>query len=243
MAARLPEEARARMARGGVVPLTGEQALAAFDAAVTAEDAALAAVRFDPARVRAGGVPPLLASVITAERRSARDTWAERYAGLPPKERAAAVLHLVRTEAAAVLGHPGPDRIDPDRPFTDAGFDSLAAVELSNALRAATGLALPATLLFDRPDPTAMAAYLHERLAPSAAPPVLGALDQAGAALSGLSGLEADDDLRKQVRTKLRALLTQVDEAERAGRTDDVAGRLRDATPDEVFAFLDQEFK
>jgi len=50
-------------------------------------------------------------------------------------------------------------------PLMEAGVDSLAATELSNRLRAATGLALSPTLVFEQPTPRAIAAHVVEQLA------------------------------------------------------------------------------
>ena len=90
---------------------------------------------------------------------------AQRLVGLPAAEQDRILVNLVRGEAAVVLGHP---RRRPSRSpghSASSGFDSLTAVELRNRLAAATGLRLPATLLFDYPRPAVVAKFLRSRLA------------------------------------------------------------------------------
>ena len=71
------------------------------------------------------------------------------------------MLDLVRSHMATVLGLPTVESVAPDMAFAELGFDSLTAVELRNRLKAATGLALSPTLIFDYPNPYALAGYFR----------------------------------------------------------------------------------
>jgi polyketide synthase 12 len=93
----------------------------------------------------------------------------ERLSRLPEAERDQVLVDLVAGEAATVLRAQRP-AIDRDRTLRELGLDSLMAVELRNRLGAATGLRLPATLLFDHPTPAALARYLVAKLCADAPP-------------------------------------------------------------------------
>ncbi|MEV6359942.1 SDR family NAD(P)-dependent oxidoreductase [Nocardia asteroides] len=97
------------------------------------------------------------------------ETWddsplARTLVDLPEYQRDAALLDLVREHAAAVLGHDSAGSIHPELPFTELGFDSISGVELQTRLAAATGVALPKTLVFDHPTATAVAALLRSSI-------------------------------------------------------------------------------
>ncbi|MEU9126465.1 beta-ketoacyl reductase, partial [Streptomyces sp. NPDC048506] len=85
-------------------------------------------------------------------------------AALTPRERTKVLVDLVRTVAAEILGHDGIDRIGHDVAFKELGFDSLAAVRLRGRLAEATGLVLPATVIFDHPTVDRLGAALLEDL-------------------------------------------------------------------------------
>ncbi|MEO3755657.1 SDR family NAD(P)-dependent oxidoreductase, partial [Streptomyces sp. B6B3] len=75
----------------------------------------------------------------------------------------ASLMELVLSETSLVLGRARSD-LDPAGTFRDFGADSAAALELRNRLVAATGLRLPATLLFDHPSPEGLVARLRAGL-------------------------------------------------------------------------------
>ncbi|MFG2638455.1 type I polyketide synthase, partial [Streptomyces sp. NPDC048362] len=163
-----------RLARSGMPALSTAQGLALFDVALGLDLAALVPIRLDLAALRTGAeggsVHPLLRALLpgpvrrTAARAATGPVRGGEFALLPPAEREPALLALIRAQVAAVLGHATPEAVDAGRAFRDLGFDSLAAVELRNRLNHATGLRLPATLVFDHPSPNALARHLATEL-------------------------------------------------------------------------------
>ncbi|WP_420713449.1 SDR family NAD(P)-dependent oxidoreductase, partial [Streptomyces sp. NRRL WC-3549] len=164
-----------RMARGGLTPLSSEQGLELFDlAGGLADEAVLVPIRVDMAalRVRPEMTPLMLRALVRVPNRRQADVGTDRSASfgrtllaLPAAEQHQLVQDLVRAQAAAVLGHDSGEAVQPERAFTELGFDSLTAVELRNRMSAATGLRLPATLVFDYPTPLAMADYVRTEIA------------------------------------------------------------------------------
>ncbi|SFD81849.1 type I polyketide synthase, partial [Streptomyces aidingensis] len=171
MGAGLTEAGRQRWERSGLLPLTPRRGLALFDAALAAGRPLVVPAALEPARQARGGapVPHLYRALVRPAARPAGPApataadWAGRIAALPGPKRAGAVLELVRAEAAVVLGHAGGSAVDPERSFSDLGFDSMAGVDLRNRLGTATGLRLSATAVFDHPTPAALAAHLLSR--------------------------------------------------------------------------------
>ncbi|WP_414636668.1 SDR family NAD(P)-dependent oxidoreductase, partial [Actinophytocola sp.] len=160
-----------RMARAGLHTMSTADGLALFDAALGMDDALLVPVRLDitPWR-RAPTVPALFRGLITGSVRRTADNSADapalakRLAALPEADRDRLLFDLVASHVATVLGHGTAGTIPATKAFQDLGFDSLTAVELRNRLAAATGLKLPATLVFDHPNPAALVRHLRELL-------------------------------------------------------------------------------
>ncbi|MBB4919038.1 type I polyketide synthase [Streptosporangium saharense] len=182
MAGRLDEADLQRITRGGAVAMTAETGLALFDAAVASGEPVLVPIQLDRVRLRAQttGLSPLLRGLVDggtvrrtasgAETVASTGGLAERLAGLPAEERGRVMLDLVRGHVAGVLGHSSGEAVEEDKALKELGFDSLTAVELRNRLNAATGLRLPATLVFNHPTPLALAVHLLEELLGADAP-------------------------------------------------------------------------
>ena len=189
--------------RSGIAPLTPQQGLELLDTALGLDTALLVPMRVDLGALRAtagsGSVPLLLRGLVRAPARRGAVVRAGgsgdssslrgRLAGMPEDEQQALLVELVRTHVAAVLGHPDTDAVGIDHEFVDSGFDSLTAVELRNRLNAATGLRLPATLVFDHETPVDLAARLRTDLAAAqeAGTPEAGAGPAVAAAPAGES--------------------------------------------------------
>ncbi|MEV7546744.1 SDR family NAD(P)-dependent oxidoreductase, partial [Streptomyces sp. NPDC089915] len=158
--------------------------------------------RFAPA-FTAARPSPLIAGLPEVRRlTAAEDTGADapadgeaplarRLAALAGADPAPVVLEFVRSEAAAVLGHPSADAVGERQVFLELGFDSLTAVRLAKRLGRATGLKLPATLVFDHASPAALTAHLLGLLAqnPGAGAPAAAAGDAGTAGEDLLVGL------------------------------------------------------
>jgi acyl transferase domain-containing protein/short-subunit dehydrogenase/acyl carrier protein len=210
LTAQLGQAGIARMARAGVLPLSRESGLGLFDAALACGDAAPVAFRLDrrPTDAVPETVPPLLRGLVRTRRRETANRGATlrgRLAGLRDRDRDRALLDLIRSEAATVLGHGSTDAIEPDRPLGELGLDSLMALELRRRLGSATGLRLPTTVLFDHPTPEALCRRLRGDLLDEGAEVVAvaprGALDASEPiAIVGMScrypgGVSSPDDL------------------------------------------------
>ncbi|MEJ8641987.1 acyl carrier protein [Streptomyces sp. MS1.HAVA.3] len=133
-------------------------------------------------RARTDDIPPVLRALAGAPGRAtgrtaaaapagAPDRFAERLGRVPEEEREAFLTDVVRDHVAAVLGHASKHTVEPGRAFQEMGFDSLAAVELRNQLGAATGVRLPATVVFDHPTPLALSRHLRAQIDPAQADP------------------------------------------------------------------------
>ncbi|SHN38597.1 beta-ketoacyl reductase, partial [Actinacidiphila paucisporea] len=254
-----------RLQRGGVSALTTPHALALLDdtlrsgltlAVLTPIDSGVLRRHPDPR-----SLPSVLRDLVRLPRRTAAATTptaeaAESFAAalsrLPAAEQRSTVLALVRTHTATVLGHATPELVRSDNAFKELGFDSLTAVELRNLINAATGLRLPATLVFDYPTPAALAGRIIALVAESTgtAPadsggdPIgaeLAALEAAVAAVAG-DGLPTDTDPAHHAKTaaRLQDLLRAWNAAyapkDGAGSTTD----FDSASDDELFEAFDK---
>jgi hypothetical protein len=117
----------------------------------------------------------------------------------------------------------------------------VTAVEFRNRLNAATGLALPATLIYDEPTPAAVARYLRTRTVGDQADYAL-VIDEISKLESLLAQATWDDEEKIRLMTRLDVMTHGL----RAG--DDAADVTEDAefdpaTDDEMFDLVDKELR
>ncbi|MFC5213847.1 type I polyketide synthase, partial [Streptomyces coerulescens] len=90
---------------------------------------------------------------------------ADRLRALPPAERESAVLEVVVSLAAHVLGHSDTGDVGPTQRFLELGFTSLSLADLRNRLARACGVELPTSALYEHATPRALAARISAQLA------------------------------------------------------------------------------
>ncbi|MBL3808116.1 SDR family NAD(P)-dependent oxidoreductase [Streptomyces sp. BRB081] len=242
-----------RMQSGGLPPLPVDQGLELFDIARGSDESFLVLVGLAAGAMRGAApedLPPLFRSMVRSGRRTAASTDAAgasaalgaKLAGLGAAERVRHVTELVREQAARVLGHASPKSVDVTQEFRELGFDSLTALELRNHLSTATGLRLPATLVFDYPTPSSLAEHFVAELAGDddtrQGPSLLAELDRLDALLA--AG-DADETTRAGLALRLGQMLDKVRGAAPEPTGPAVDDDFESASTDEVLAFIDNE--
>ncbi|MCP2258871.1 Acyl transferase domain-containing protein [Streptoalloteichus tenebrarius] len=237
-----------RIGRSGIQPLSNDEGLALFDLACASDEPVVLPLRLDTSVLRDGDaqdVPPLLRGLVRSPARRATvdsgqdsggESFSARLARASEGEQDALVLSLVRAHVAAVLGYDDPRTVALRRAFVDIGFDSLRALQLRNRLNGATGLRLPATLVFDHPTPEALAQHLRALLLPNHPAPV-GSPSQNGRAEAEGSAEIPSSPLPRA--TDLPAAPAPKDDE--GAEADAVAERLRSASLQEILDFIDNQ--
>ncbi|MET8102009.1 SDR family NAD(P)-dependent oxidoreductase [Streptomyces sp. NPDC005236] len=257
MSADISEADVERLQRRGVRPLSSQEGLALFDAAISADEPVLvpALLNLAAGTSQAGQTAsPLLRTLARnsaggpAGSEAADVPLEQRLRSLPADEAQSVLLDAVRTQTALVLGHADTGRVGPAVTFKTLGIDSLTALELRNKLAAVTGLKLPATLVFDHPTPTAVAQFLGTRITPDSGAPqqspadhLVKEIEQLGARLE-----DAFRTLAEQDRATISTLLGELQGRVRSTAGDDgppvaIVDRIGAASAGELLALLDKE--
>ena len=221
LAAGQPERLE-RLSERGLKNFSEAEGLAALDTLLRWQPARVAAIRFD-AQVWCAApdlaTPTSLFTHLLGEPRteveSSGDTVAEELnlkdslLTVDPGPRRRSFLEAHLQEQIARVLRLAPSRIDTKKPFRTMGLDSLMGLELRNRLEAQAGMAIPATLIWNYPTVTGLAAQLAARLgvaleAEQSVPPAHEAAEAAAqendAELAGLlSEIEelSEDDARR----------------------------------------------
>ncbi|SPE63393.1 Beta-ketoacyl-acyl-carrier-protein synthase I [Streptomyces netropsis] len=166
-----------------------------------------------------------------------------RLESMPADRRTGYLLDLVRSEAAAVLGHSGVGRVGAHHIFKELGFDSLTAVELCDRLSAVTGLRLPSSLVFDCPTPASVADHLLAHLVDGSPESALQELDTLEAVVRAAAA-DATDAERAAIAARLDQLVVSLRELTgTAELPDDSEEDIKTASVDRLLDIIDEEFE
>jgi acyl transferase domain-containing protein/NADPH:quinone reductase-like Zn-dependent oxidoreductase/short-subunit dehydrogenase/acyl carrier protein len=110
---------------------------------------ALAPVRWDAANQHLPILrTPVFSEVVSGTQETGSVDLRERLVDMSPEDARDVIVGLLTDEAARILSF-APDRIDPNRPLSEFGMDSLMAVELRLALETKLGVDVPLVSLSD----------------------------------------------------------------------------------------------
>ncbi|WP_373123077.1 type I polyketide synthase [Mycobacterium marinum] len=248
MTGHLGERDLARIRRSGLAPMSIGQAVELFDAAVLLDRSTVVAACLDRNALASPAVsaelPMLFHSllprparrVINKDATTHESGLAQRLQALSPDQQHQLLVETVRNQAAVVLGRPSGQDIDPERTFQDLGLDSLTAVELRNRLKAASGLSLSPTLIFDYPTPATLARHLAQQLIGTGTTGSAQIESQLETLQQTLLAIEDGD--KQRVAAQLRKFLTRLLAPAQSGRPLDE--RIKDATsPSEILQLID----
>ncbi|MGV9675492.1 type I polyketide synthase [Nocardia sp. NPDC003482] len=115
-----------------------------------------------PVVAAAANPVPLLDGSVCGSADSDEDT--PEWQDVPDGERAGAILSDVREQISAELRMPA-EELEPERPLSDLGVDSVFTVRLRTRINRRYRLELPPTLFWDRPTVEAIAAHVAEETA------------------------------------------------------------------------------
>ncbi|WP_377594394.1 type I polyketide synthase [Micromonospora eburnea] len=232
------------MDHSGVRPMAPEAALEALGRVLDRGDRTTVIADLDwthfGARFTAARPSPLLHGLIGSDSPAPGNPSGvpvvQQWASLDVAGQERALLDLILGHTAAVLGHSGPEQIDPARPFQEFGFTSLSAVELRNRLGVAVGRQLPATLVFDHPSPLILAGELRRStFGEPETVSVVGELDRLERALTTAA---LDNGTRAALGARLRDLLTRLTTGDQ-----EIGTRLPEDTSDDdqIFDFIENQ--